>query len=139
MKALQLAGCFAFVLLGFGCQTYPDVHPMASGIHKVSFKTERKGEGFREAMPQAQAYCKDVAQKSAIQVSETSEYIGNIDEATYNAGKTASQVAVAVGATGAVFGGEKESDVGSVTAVGGGIANSALGLGYQYTLEFRCE
>lgn len=139
MTKRRIAACLSLTLLGFGCQTYPDVHPMSSGIHKVSFKTERKGDGFRKAMPQAQAYCSEVMQKNAMQVSEKSEYIGNLDEDTYNAGKTASQVAVAVGGVGAVFGGDRESNAGSVTAVGGGIADSALGLGYEYTLEFRCE
>lgn len=139
MEIFRSAVCMSLCLLGVACQTYPDVHPMASGIHKVSFKTERKGEGYREAMPQAQAYCSDTSRGTAVQVSETSTYIGNIDEQMYNMGKTASQVAIAIGGVGAVVGGEKESSAGSVTAVGGGIADTALGLGYEYTLEFRCN
>ena len=138
-KSLWIVG-LSFVSLTLGCQTlqYPDVHPMESGVHKVSFKTERKGDGYRQAMPQAQAYCQDVMRKNAVQVKESSDYIGRVDEDLYNSGKTASKVAIAVGGAGAVLGGDTEQNVGAVAAVGGGIADTALGLGYEYTLEFKC-
>jgi len=130
---------FSLILAAVGCQHFPDVRPMANGTHKVAFKTERKDEGYREAMSQAQSYCRSVKNANAVQVSETSEYSGDIDENIYNFAKTASKVATVIGVTGAIAGGKTESDVGSVTAVGGGVADTILGQGYQYTLEFQCQ
>jgi hypothetical protein len=139
MQAIPSFLLFSLILAAIGCQHFPDVRPMANGTHKVMFNTERKGEGFRQAMSQAQSYCRSVKNANAVQVSETSEYSGDIDENIYNLAKTASKVAVVMGVGGAIAGGKTESDVGQVTAVGGGVADTVLGQGYQYTLEFQCQ
>ncbi len=136
-KPLVLLSTLAVMTVS--CAHYPDVRPTAGGIHTVSFRTESKGEGFQNAFSQAKDYCDDVLKKRPAVVSEASEYVGTMDESTYNAAKTASKVVGAVGAAGAVLGGKNERKAGGVTAVGGGIASGALGLGYEYTLKFRCE
>ncbi len=139
MQLSRRIACLGTLALIVACQHYPDVHPMANGIHKVSFLTERKTEGYRNAIAQAHDYCKDVYRMSAVQVSESSEYVGTMDEGIYNGAKTASEVVGAIGVAGAVFGGKRESEAGGVGAVGGGVADAALGKGYQYTLEFKCQ
>ncbi len=121
------------------CAFYPDVRPASDGVHTVTFLTEEKDEGFQAAFAQAKDYCDDVLKKRAYQISEKSEYVGSMDESTYNTAKKISKVTAAVGTAGAILGGKNERTAGGVTAVGGGIADSALGKGYRYTLKFKCE
>ncbi|MES2745760.1 MAG: hypothetical protein V4655_10050 [Bdellovibrionota bacterium] len=130
---------FAFASISFGCAHYPDVRPDDTGINSVIFRTERKGEGFREAWSQAKSYCDDVYKNFPYKVKETSNYVGNMDESTYNAAKTGSKVATGVGAAAAIFGGKNESKAGVGVGLGGGIADSALGQDYEYTLTFKCK
>ncbi|MEM9102108.1 MAG: hypothetical protein AAGB12_07275 [Pseudomonadota bacterium] len=123
-----------------GCAHYPDVRPTTEGIHTISFTAERKNEGYTEAFSQAKDFCRDVQFGNAFVVSERSDYIGNIDETTYNTLKTASQVTSAIGTAGAILGGgEKDRRLGGVAAVGGIIADDAVGHGYRYTMKFRCQ
>ncbi len=132
---LLVFGSFVFA----SCAHYPDVRPTAKGVHSVVFSTESKGEGFQKAFAQAKDYCDDVHNKRAFQISEKSEYIGSMDEGSYNTAKSVSKVTSAVGAAGVVFGGKNEQKAGGVAAVGGGIANEAFGQGYRYTLKFKCQ
>lgn len=121
------------------CAHYPDVRPSGSGLYTVSFLTERKGEGFRQGFAQAKDYCDDVHSKRAVHVSEKSKYVGSMNEKKYNRYKTASKVTSAIGGAGVVFGGKKQKEMGGVAAIGGGIADGALGAGYRYTMKFRCR
>ena len=122
-----------------GCAHHRDVRTTASGIHEVSFVTERKQEGYRQAFKQAKDFCVGYEQSPAI-VSESSEYVGRMNEEDYNRAKTVTEVVSTVGVAGMIFGGGKnDSDVGTVAAVGGGIADQALGEGYRYTMQFRCQ
>lgn len=132
----------SLMILGFAsfaCAHYPDVRPEESGTNQVIFKTERKDEGFQKAWSQAKDYCDDVHQNRPVKVSEASEYTGTMDEATYNAAKTAAKVATGVGAAVGILGGDTESKAGVGVGVGGGIADTALGQDYQYTLTFKCQ
>ncbi|RZA26791.1 MAG: hypothetical protein EOP10_02430 [Proteobacteria bacterium] len=132
----------AILILGsmaFGCAHYPDVRPDDSGINAVIFRTERKGEGFREAWSQAKSYCDDVYKKRPYKVKEKSTYVGTMEESTYNAAKTGSKVATGVGAAAAILGGKNEAKAGAGVGFGGGIADSALGQDYEYTLTFKCK
>ncbi len=137
MKHLVSISLVAIVMVS--CAHYPDVRPATDGVHTVSFGTEGKNEGFQAAFSQAKDYCDDVLKKRPAVISESSEYVGSMDEGTYNAAKTASKVVGAVGAAGAILGGKNERQAGGVAAVGGGIASGAIGQGYKYTLKFRCE
>ncbi|WP_413582898.1 hypothetical protein [Bdellovibrio sp. HCB288] len=125
-------------ILGFACAHHRDVRPSASGDHKVILNQEDKEAGYRDAMSQAEDYCKQTGKMPLI-VTEGSKYQGNMDEGTYQKAKTASKVAQAAG--GAVFalGGQTESTVGGITGLGGSVARGALGNGYRYELVFRCQ
>lgn len=139
-KLLQFLTIVVSVLILSNCAHHNDVRPSADGVHKVSFQTEDKAEGYREAMSQAEHYCKEVAgHKSPVIVNEQSNYTGGMDEKSYKNAKTASKVAQAVGGVGYVFGGKNESTAGGIVGLGGGIADSAIGRGYTYELKFSCR
>lgn len=120
------------------CAHHRDVRPGADGNHKVMLKTEDKDEGYREAMSQAEHYCKEKNQSPVI-VDEKSSYTGTMKEESYRQGKTISKVAQMAGGAGYVFGGQRESQAGGIIGLGGGIANSALGQGYSYVMNFKCQ
>lgn len=128
----------AFALISMACAHYPDVRP-GDKVHEAIIKTERKGEGFKEAFSQAKDFCDDVYKSRPVKIKEKSEYAGTMDEGTYNKAKTASKVVEGVGVAAAVFGGKKESKAGVAAGAGGGIADSALGKDYVYTLTFKCK
>nr|AIA12343.1 Unknown Function [uncultured bacterium] len=141
MKQLKTL-VFPILAASLSCahQTYDDVRPGEKGIHQVIFKTERKGDGYQAAFKQAKAFCKDVYNQMAFRVSEKSTYMGtNLSEDDYNALKTASKVAVGVGgAVGVLSPSEDTRIIGAATGVGGAIADHEIGMGYEYTLEFKC-
>lgn len=62
-----------------------------------------------------------------------------MDEKTYKNAKTAAKVTGMVGSAGGVFGGRKQSEVGSVLGLGGAITDVALGSAYRYTMHFRSK
>jgi len=130
---------FGLSVAAVGCVHYPDVRPGDKDIHQAIIKTERKGEGFREAFAQAKDFCEDVYQNRPTKISETSKYTGTMDESTYNQAKTAAKVVGGIGAAAAVFGGKNETKAGVVAGSGGAIADSSLGRDYEYTLTFRCK
>ncbi len=121
------------------CAHYPDVRPGESGVHTVIIGTERKGDGFQEAWSQAKDYCDDVYKQRPVRLTEKSEYIGSMDESTYNASKTGLKVIEGVGTATAIFGGKKESKAGAAAGVGAGIGDGAMGKGYQMTVTFKCK
>lgn len=61
-----------------------------------------------------------------------------MDDDKYNSYKTAIKVTSGVGGAGVLFGGKKK-DVGGVAMIGGGIADSAIGKRYRYTMQFHCK
>ena len=122
-----------------GCAHYPDVRPSARGDHSVSFMTESSEQGYRSAKAQADSYCDDVHKKRAYISKEDSSYRGSMDEKNYKTAKKAAKITGLVGATGAVLGGRKQSEIGGVVAAGGGIADYGLGNAYRYTLKFQCK
>lgn len=137
MRSISLV--LSVALTATACAHYPDVRPGESEVHTVIIMTERKGEGFKESFAQAKDFCDDVYKQRAVRVKEKSEYVGTMDEKTYNAAKTASKVAQGVGAAAAVFGGKNESKAGVGVGVGGGIADGAIGKDYKYTMTFKCK
>jgi hypothetical protein len=135
---LKMASVAASLLLS-SCAHYPDVRPSETGKHSVSFMTESSEEGYRYAKNQADNYCDDVHKKRAYIAKEENKYQGSMDEKNYKTAKTAAKVTGMVGAAGAVFGGKKQSQVGTVVGLGGGITDAALGSAYRYTMHFRCK
>ncbi len=100
---LQSILVLVFGLVFLGCAHHRDVRPGSEGEHKVVFKTEDKDEGFRNAMSQAEHYCKERGGKSPVVIKEDSKYSGNMDEKSYQTGKTVAKVAQGVGGAAYVF------------------------------------
>ena len=137
----RICGISLLLILGIsaGCAHHRDVRPGADGMNKVVLKTEDKGEGYRDAMSQANHYCEERGGKHAVILNEGSQYTGSMDESSYKTGKTVSKVAQAAGGAAFVFGGKNEKTAGGIASIGGGIADQALGDGYTYELKFKCE
>lgn len=133
---------FYFALLAslffFGCAHHRDVRPGVDGLHRVSVKTDDKENGSRDAISQAQHFCKERNLYAAF-VDEKQSYTGDMDEQSYKKGKVAAKIAQGVGGAAWALGGKKESNVGGIVGLGGGIADSALGKGYTVDMSFRCQ
>ena len=126
------------VLMLAACAHHRDVRPGDNGVHRVTIRTEDTEAGSREAISQARHYC-DEKKKEAVFISEESKYTGDMDESTYKNSKRAAKVAQGVGSAVWVFGGKKESAIGGVAGLGGGIADQALGEGYHVDMRFKCQ
>ena len=135
---MKLASGLMLTIIVVGCAHHRDVRPSSDGNHKVVLNTEDKTSGYSMAKRQADHYCEEGG-KHAFVGTENYKYIGSVDEDTYNAGKTASKIATGVGSAGMVFGGKKEKNAGGIVGLGGQVANSALGQGYSYTMQFSCK
>ncbi len=140
-KNKNLVGLFAsatlFVLLG-ACAHHRDVRPGADGLHRVALQTDDTDRASREAISQAEHYCKE-RNLSAAFVDEKSQYTGSMDEDSYKTAKTASKVAQGVGSAAWVFGGRRESTAGGIVGLGGAIADGAIGKGYTVEMKFKCQ
>lgn len=126
-----------FLILG-ACAHHRDVRPGEDGLNKVVLMTQQKDFDGRDALSQAESYC-ETLKKRPVVVSETNQYVGSMDESTYNNVHTGAKVAQTVGAVGHVFGGEKESNVGGVVGLGGIATQGAIGNGYRYEMKFKCQ
>lgn len=135
MKAL--IGLFAVILLS-SCAHHRDVRPSESGNHTVVFKTDKKDEGYKNAKSQADHFCEKQSKIAYIKAEE-SNYTGNMKQDDYESRKTAAKVAQGVGSGVFAFGGKKESDLGGIAALGGSIADEAIGKGYTYKMNFVCK
>ena len=136
MKLLLLS--LVAVLGLVGCATFEDVRPGENGIHRVSVKTDDPEAGSRNAISQANNYCKS-KKKEAVFMNENSKYTGDMDEKNYKNAKRATTVAKSVGGAVWVFGGKKESALGGLAGIGGTAADQALGKGYSVEMQFKCQ
>ena len=71
---IKILGTLLAATLFTACAHHRDVRPADNGIHSVSFKTDRKDDGSRNAMSQAEDFCKQ-QRKYAVMVSEDSKFI----------------------------------------------------------------
>ena len=132
-----------FLLLSFvglmisACAHHRDVRASASGVHKVVISTDDKEAGAREAISQANHFCKERNLAAAF-VDEDQKYTGTMDEKDYQTGKTISKVAKVVGGTTWALGGRNESNAGGIIGLGGAAGDAALGKGYTVTMTFKC-
>ncbi len=126
--------------IGFlaGCAHHRDVRPGADGVHRVVVTTEDTEQGSRDALDQANHFCKERNLSAAI-INEDNKYSGSMDEKSYKTAKTAAKVAQAAGGAAFVFGGRNEKTAGGIVGMGGGIADSALGKGYTVEMKFKCQ
>lgn len=133
-----------FLLLGVAvlfvsCAHHRDVRPSSDGEHKVVVQSEDTQEGSRDAIAQANHFCKEQG-KMAVFINENQKYTGSMDESTYKTAKTVSKVAGAAGGAAWVFGRKSGvKDTGAVVGMGGGIADRALGNGYTVDMKFKCQ
>jgi hypothetical protein len=121
-----------------GCAHHKDVRPGAEGIHRVVIENEGTGEFARDALKQAQHYCKEQGQSAAV-VSEEQKYVGDMDEKTYRNAKRVTSVAKTVGGAVWAMGAPRESNAGGVIGLGGAAGDSALGNAYQFQMSFKCK
>ncbi len=126
-------------LFAVSCAHHRDVRPGADGVHRVVIYTDDTDEGSREAIRQANHFCKEKNGAYAAFIQEDQKYKGSMDEKTYNRAKTASKVAQGIGGAGYVFGGKNERTAGGLVGIGGGIADSALGNCYAVEMKFKCN
>lgn len=126
------------VLFLSACAHHRDVRPGADGINRVVIQTDDTDAANRDAIAQAQHYCKEKGKEAAF-VSEGTKYTGDMDESTYNNAKRVSKVAKTVGGTVWAMGANKESNLGGIAGLGGSAADSALGKGYTVDMRFKCQ
>lgn len=135
ISVITIAGIFLA-----GCAHHRDVRPNAGGMHSVDFLAERQQEGYRQAFKQAQNYCAERYGLDPVIFSESSEYVGSMDESAYNRAKTFTNTVSTVGWLGwALASSNRNSDAGAIAFLGGDIANDAIGEGYRFTMNFKCE
>lgn len=137
MKSTLAFSLLTFAVLS-GCAHHNDVRPGVSGVHKVVVKSEDGDQGAREAISQANHYCKESG-RSAVFMEEKQKYTGDLDEATYKGAKRATKVAEVVGGSAYVFGGKTESNIGGIVGLGGAAADQAIGEGYTVEMSFQCN
>lgn len=134
-----LVGLFLFIFL-LGCAHHRDVRPGAEGIHRVTIPTDEPEETTREAIAQAEHYCKEKAGgKSPGFITEEKKYTGSMKEEDYKTAKIATKVAKGVGSAAWIFGGKNESAAGGVLGLGGAVADGAIGKGYTVEMKFKCQ
>lgn len=128
----------SLTFFAISCGHHKDVRAAADGNHRVVVVSTEKENGSREAIEQANHFCKDDKMKAFV-VSETQKYSGDMDENTYNNMRRVSKVAKTVGTGIYVGGGEKESDIGGIVGLGGAATEEALGEGYTTEMIFQCR
>ena len=126
-----------FALFLGGCAHHRDVRAGADGVHRVLVQTDNSEEGARDAIRQANHFCKQRNLQAAF-VKEQQAYTGDMDEKTYKNAKRATTVAKTVGGTVYALGGRKESNLGGIVGLGGIAGDAALGKAYSVDMQFKC-
>jgi len=137
MKILISILSGGLLLLLSSCAHHRDVRAGAEGIHRVVVKAEDTDEGARDAISQANHFCKQ-SNKTAAFINEEKKYTGDMKEADYKSAKTASKVAQGIGSAAWVLGGRQESTAGGIVGLGGSIARDVIGEGYTVEMKFKC-
>jgi hypothetical protein len=139
MKAKHWLGIVSTLALAAGCAHHRDVRPGVSGENRVMLRGPDRHELEREAIRQANHFCGE-QKKTAAFVSEGAQYTGDMDEATHNTVRRASQAASILGGGMAGVGEGRTSTAGEVLA-GAGVVGGVMTGGEAYTVEmkFRCQ
>jgi len=136
MKVLMFV--FSLALLT-SCASHEHVRAGADGIHRVVIRAEDKVSAERQALSEAESFC-DQYKKMPAFVSEETKYTGSMDEKTHKNIKRVSDMAGVGGGMMAVFGGEKESNVGKGLMGAGAVGNASLdGDAYTSEMKFKCQ
>lgn len=133
---IKLAVVTAVITLA-SCAHHKDVRPGVDGVHRVVIQTTGSEAEKREAIDQANHFCKERNQYAAF-ITEEQKYTGQMDEKSYQNTKVAAKVLKTVGGGAYVLGGKKESNVGGVGVLAGQAADSAIGEGYTVDMKFKC-
>jgi len=135
----SLLALFPIVFLA-SCAHHRDVRAGADGVHRVVIQSDDNDEATRDAISQANHYCKEMQNnKSAAFVDESKKYTGDMDEKTYKNAKRATTVAKTVGGGVWAMGGKRESDAGGIVGLGGVAGDAALGKAYTVEMKFKCQ
>jgi hypothetical protein len=125
--------------IGFlGCGHHRDVRPGTEGVHTVVVTSEGEEAGQRDAIAQANHFCKERYEKVAAIEKEGTKYTGDMDEEDYKMAKTAGKILQTGGSQAWVFGGKKERSAGGVASGTGNIIRSSTGKGYTTQMKFKC-
>ena len=136
-KVIIILAAIAAVITLTSCAHHKDVRPGADGVHRVIIQTTGDESEKREAIDQANHFCKE-QNKYAAFVTEEQKYTGQMDEKSYQNTKVASKVLKTVGSGAYVFGGSKEKNAGGIGVLAGQAADSAIGQGYTVDMKFKC-
>ncbi len=136
MKWLFLIPITVFVV---ACAHHNDVRPGVDGIHKVIVQGNGEGDGERNAISQANHYCKEIHQRSAVFMNESTKYEGSMDEGTHQTVRTASKAAGAIGVGMGVFGGRRERGAGNVAVGAGTVGGIMTQNAYKTEMQFQCK
>lgn len=135
MKIIILS---AMLIAFVSCAHHRDVRPSENGVHTVKLQTEDKNSGYRDAISQAKSYC-ETKKLKAYTVKESHAYSGDLEEKDYKKGKTIAKIAKGIGSAGFILGGKREQNAGGILGLGGQVADSTLGSGYTYVMQFKCK
>lgn len=128
------------LLLLSACAHHRDVRPGADGTHRVALQTDDTDAATRDAIDQANHFCKSRNKGSiAAFVDEKQKYTGDMDEQTYKNSKRIAKAASAAGGAVWALGGKRESNAGGIVGLGGGVADGVLGKGYTVEMKFKCQ
>lgn len=136
---LRTGFALTLLLLLGACAHHRDVRPGTEGINRVVIQSDDQDDATRDAIAQANHYCKEKNNTNAAFIDENKKYTGDMDEKTYKNAKRASTVAKTVGGTVWAMGGKKESGLGGIAGIGGVAADEALGKGYTVEMKFKCQ
>lgn len=135
MKNTLMTIILSFIFVS--CAHHKDVRPGVDGINRVVVHSTGD-EGQRNALSQAEDFCKELGKRPGI-IEEKTSYTGKVDEETYNNGKAVSSVLKTVGGMTTVFGGKNERNAGGVGVLVGAGTDAALGNGYTTEMTFKCQ
>lgn len=127
----------SLLVLG-ACAHHRDVRPSEDGVHRVVLMNQEREFSGSPALAQAEHYCEQLKKRPVV-VSEANQYVGSMDEKSYNNAHKGAKVAEAVGTTAYIFGGKNESNLGGIVGLGGAAAQGAIGNGYRYEMKFKCQ
>lgn len=115
------------------CAHHRDVRPGAEGVHRVMTHDQERSSSERNALKQAEHFCKEQGKYAAI-IKEETKYTGSMDEATRDTLRKASTAAIILGGASGTHG-----DPSPVRTAGqvGGIMTS--GDDYVTDMSFRCN
>jgi hypothetical protein len=130
------------LLLG-SCSHHMDVRAGAGGIHRVKAQDNSEKEASRNAIRQANHFCKE-SNKYAVVIEEKISYVGSMNEQTYNNLRTASNAATAVGIGSSIVAttiNDKKTlaTIGGLATAGGIVGRQILVDGYSADMTFKCE